>query len=55
MNEMTYRVEILVTVSGFVRTWKVDESKMSLRNAEIRRKEWENEGYEARVKAEDEY
>jgi hypothetical protein len=51
---MTYRVEILVTVSGFVRTWDRVARDLTLSDAETRRRSEERNGNEARVRAEDE-
>lgn len=53
--DQDYRVEKLVTVSGFVTTWRTEARNVSLKNAEQIRRRIEATGAEARVKHQSEY
>ncbi len=54
-RDESYRVETLETVSGFVTTWSRQTGNVTLRNAELIRKRFEQQGKQARVKHESDY
>jgi len=50
-----YKVEKLVTVSGFIQTWQVEARNVTLRNGEQIRRRIEQSGGEARVRHQSEF
>lgn len=54
-HDQSYRVEKLVTRSGYIQTWERCASNVTLRNAELIRRNVESIGGKARVRHESDY
>lgn len=54
-RDAEYKLEKIETVSGFVTTWSLVRRGLTLRNAELMRRNIERDGGQARVRHESEY
>ena len=48
-SDDSYLVEVLRPVSGFITTWSRERTYVTLRNAELLRRQFEAQGLQARV------